>query len=90
MVADEELELKYRENFGAWTHHIQIPGTKGLKGRWGSMKVSGTLDDNRLDRHNLAPRADGNYLISINKEIRESLNKKPGAKVLVNLWMGIY
>ncbi|MGP6140659.1 DUF1905 domain-containing protein [Jeotgalibaca sp. A127] len=90
LVANEELELKYRENFGAWTYHIQIPGTKDLKGQWGSTKVSGTLDDYKLDKHNLAPRTDEDYLISINKEIRKSLNKKPGDRILVNLWLEIY
>lgn len=89
LVDNEELTLQYRENFGAWTYFIQIPGTQDLKGRWGSMKVSGTLDECILKNHNLAPRTDEDYLISINKKIRDQLNKKPGDKILVNLWLDI-
>ena len=87
LVKNEKLELQYRENFGAWTYFIQIPETQEMKGQWGSMKVSGTLDDYKLENHNLAPRKDEDYLISINKTIREKLNKKPGDKILVNLWL---
>lgn len=69
LVDHKELELQYRPDFGAWTYCIQIPETQGLKGQWGRMKVSGTLDGYTLDRHNLAPRKDEDYLISINKQI---------------------
>lgn len=89
LVDHKELELQHRDDFGAWTYFIQIPDTQGLNGQWGGMKVSGTLDDYELKKHNLAPRKDEDYLISINKEIRETLNKKPGDKILVDLWLDI-
>lgn len=89
LVDHKELELQHRDDFGAWTYFIQIPDTQGLNGQWGRMKVSGTLDDYELKKHNLAPRKGEDYLISINKEIRETLKKNPGDKILVDLWMEI-
>lgn len=90
LVDHEELELQHRDDFGAWTYFIQIPDTQRIKGQWGRMKVSGTLDDYKLENHNLAPRKDEDYLISINKEIRDELNKQPGDKILVNLWLDFH
>ena len=87
LVDNKELKLQHRDDFGAWTYFIQIPDTRGIKGQWGRMKVSGTLDGYKLENHNLAPRKDEDYLVSVNKDIRETLNKKPGDKILVDLWL---
>ncbi len=48
LVKDEKLVLKYAPGKGAWTYHIQIPNTKHIVGKWGSLKVSGTIDDYKI------------------------------------------
>src|SRR3990167_9896671 len=87
LVKDEILELKYEHGKGAWTYHIQIPNTKHIVGKWGSMKVSGTIDNYRIERINLAKLGDHDKLISINKNIRKAINKSGGDTVTVTLYL---
>ncbi|AZI32877.1 YdeI/OmpD-associated family protein [Kaistella carnis] len=85
LVKDEILELKYQPGKGAWTYHIQIPNTKHIVGKWGSMKVSGTIDNYKIESINLAKLGDEDKLISINDKIRKAINKSGGDKVTVTL-----
>ena len=85
LVKDEILELKYQPGKGAWTYHIQIPNTKHIVGKWGSMKVSGTIDNYKIESINLAKLGDEDKLISINDKIRKAINKNGGDKVTVTL-----
>jgi uncharacterized protein YdeI (YjbR/CyaY-like superfamily) len=87
LVKDEKLELKYEHGKGAWTYHIQIPNTKHLVGKWGTMKVSGTIDNYQLDSINLAKLGDQDKLISINNKIRKAINKNGGDIVTVTLYL---
>ena len=87
LVKDEQLELKYEPDKGAWTYHIQIPNTKHIVGKWGSMKVAGTIDNYKIESINLAKLADEDKLISINGKIRKSINKSGGDTVIVTLYM---
>ena len=87
LVKDEKLELKYEHGKGAWTYHIQIPNTKHIVGKWGSMKVSGTIDDHKIESINLAKIGDQNKLISINDKIRKAINKSGGDTVTVTLYL---
>ncbi|SMG34992.1 protein of unknown function [Marivirga sericea] len=87
LVKDEKLELKYQPGKGAWTYHIQIPNTKHIVGKWGSMKVSGTIDDYKIESHNLAKIGDQDKLISINSTIRKAINKSGGDTVKVTLYL---
>ena len=87
LVKDEKLELKYEPGKGAWTYHIQIPNTKHIVGKWGSMKVSGTIDNYKIESINLAKLGDEDKLISINDKIRKAINKSGGDKVTVTLYL---
>lgn len=87
IVDNQELELQYKEGFGAWTYHLRIPGTAGIGGRWGFLKVSGTIDDYEIKNINLAPRRNEDYIISINKKIRDSIGKSGGDMVTVTLYL---
>ena len=87
LVKDEILELKYQPGKGAWTYHIQIPNTKHIVGKWGSMKVSGTIDNYKIKSINLAKLGDEDKLISINDKIRKAINKSGGDKVTVTLYL---
>lgn len=87
LIENKKLILQYKPNFGAWTYHLQIPGTKNLVGRWGFMKVSGTIDGYKIKNLNLAPRTGEDKIISINKSIREAIGKGGGDKVTVTLYL---
>ena len=87
LVKDEQLELKYEHGKGAWTYHIQIPNTKHIVGKWGSLKVSGTIDNYKIDSINLFTITGQDKLISINDKIRKAINKSGGDKVTVTLYL---
>lgn len=87
LVKDEILELKYEHGKGAWTYHIQIPNTKHIVGKWGSLKVSGTIDNYKIDSINLFTITGQDKLISINDKIRKAINKSGGDKVRVTLYL---
>lgn len=87
LVKDEKLELKYEQGKGAWTYHIQIPNTKHIIGKWGEMKVSGTIDNYKIECINLAKIGDQDKLISINEKIRKAINKSGGDTVTVSLYL---
>lgn len=87
LVKDEKLELKYEPGKGAWTYHIQIPNTRHIVGKWGSMKVSGTIDNYAIESINLAKLGDEDKLISINANIRKAINKSGGDTVNVTLYL---
>ena len=87
LVKDQRLELKYEPGKGAWTYHIQIPNTKHLICRWGFSKVSGSIDDYKLEAKNLFTISGQDKLISINEKIRKAINKKGGETVLVTLYL---
>lgn len=87
IVDHQHLELIYKKGFGAWTYHIVIPDTKDIEGTWGSMKVSGMIDDYELKEMNLAPRKDADKMISINGEIRKAIGKTGGDLVTVTLFL---
>ncbi len=86
LVKDQRLELKYEPGKGAWTYHIQIPNTRHLVCRWGFSKVSGFIDNYRLEAKNLFTISGQDKLISINEKIRKAINKKGGESVLVTLY----
>ena len=87
LVKDEILELKHEHGKGAWTYHIQIPNTKHIVGKWGSLKVSGTIDNYKIDSINLFTIRGQDKLISINDKIRKAINKSGGDKVTVTLYL---
>jgi hypothetical protein len=87
LVKDKKLELKYEAGKGAWTYHIQIPNTKHIVGKWGTLKVSGTIDNYKIDSINLFTISGQDKLISINSKIRKSINKSGGDIVNVTLFL---
>ena len=87
LVKDEVLELKYEAGKGAWTYHIQVPNTKHIVGKWGSLKVSGTIDNYTIDSINLFTIGGQDKLISVNDKIRKAINKSGGDTVTVTLYL---
>jgi hypothetical protein len=85
LIKNKKLELKYQPGKGAWTYHIQIPNTKSIIGKWGSMKVSGFIDAYKLESKNLFSIKGQDKLISINESIRKAIHKTGGDIVTVTL-----
>ncbi len=87
LVKDQKLELKYEPNKGAWTYHIQIPNTKHIIGKWGSLKVAGFIDDYKVECINLFTITGQDKLISVNDKIRKAIKKSGGDTVNVTLYL---
>ena len=85
LIVNEELVLQHQPGFGAWTYHLRIPHTRELRGSWGTLKVSGTIDGHPIGPVNLAPRRGEDKIISVNKQIREAIGKGGGETVTVTL-----
>jgi Domain of unknown function (DUF1905) len=87
IIKNERLELIYQHGKGAWTYHLQIPNSKHIYGKWGDIKVSGLIDNYKIEARNLAPTKGGDKMLSINSEIRKAINKKGGDIVTVTLYL---
>lgn len=87
LIENEALTLQYFPGHGAWTYHLIIPHTKDIKGKWGDLKVSGSIDGYELKHKNLAPVKNGDKKLAINHEIRTAIGKEGGDMVLVTLYL---
>lgn len=87
ILKNKKLILQYVPGKGAWTYHLVIPDTKGIRGKWGFMKVSGTIDGYKFNDLNLAPVTGEDKRISVNGEIRKAIGKEGGDEVTVNMYM---
>lgn len=87
IIKDTKLELIYQHGKGAWTYHLRIPNSKNIEGKWGDIIVSGTIDNFKIERRNLAPIKGEDKMLSINSEIRKAINKKGGDIVTVTLYL---
>jgi hypothetical protein len=87
IIKEEKLELKYQQGKGVWTYHLRIPNSKNIEGKWGDIKVSGFIDNYKIEAKNLAPIKGEDKILSINSEIRKAINKKGGDFVIVTLYL---
>ncbi|WP_082461597.1 DUF1905 domain-containing protein [Pedobacter sp. PACM 27299] len=86
LLKNKKLILQHVPGKGAWTYHLVIPGTKDIRGKWGSIKVSGNIDHYEFKNLNLAPLKGEDKRISINSEIRKAIGKKGGNEVVVTMY----
>nr|WP_294870482.1 YdeI/OmpD-associated family protein [uncultured Pedobacter sp.] len=71
---------------GGWTY-VRLPGVSSdYRGRFGTVKVSGTIDDYELINYGLMPIKDGGLFLPIKAEIRKKTGKKEGDKVYILLY----
>ena len=87
ILKDDKIELKHEPGKGAWTYHLRIPNSKKIQGKWGDIKVSGSIDNFKIEARNLAPIKNEDKMLSINAEIRKAINKKGGDTVTVTLYL---
>ncbi|WP_316840146.1 DUF1905 domain-containing protein [Pedobacter gandavensis] len=73
LLKNKKLTLNYIPNHGAWTYNIVIPDSRDIKGKWGYIKVSGTIDGYEFKNMNLAPRKGLDMYMSVNAEIRKAI-----------------
>ncbi|MFC3414325.1 DUF1905 domain-containing protein [Algoriphagus hitonicola] len=89
IIENEILELLYIPGNGAWTYQLRIPNTKDIKGKWGDIKVSGTIDDYPIGIKNLGPDKENDKKLAVNGEIRKSIGKTGGDQVRVTLYLHV-
>lgn len=87
IVENEKLTLQYIPGNGAWTYQLIIPNTKDIKGKWGDLKVSGTIDGYEIKNKNLGPVKNSDKKMAVNSEIRNAINKDGGDIVNVTLYL---
>ena len=87
IVENEKLEIQYIPGNGAWTYQLIIPNTKDIKGKWGDIKVSGTIDAYEIENKNLGPLKNSDKKMSLNFEIRNFIGKSAGEFVNVTLYL---
>jgi hypothetical protein len=85
LLKNKKLKIQHEPGKGAWTYNLVIPDTKDIRGRWGFMKVSGTIDGYEFKDLNLAPLKNQDKRISLNGTIRKAINKGGGDEVTVNM-----
>ena len=87
IIENESLEIQYIPVNGAWTYQLIIPNTKDIKGKWGDIKVSGTIDSFEIRNKNLGPMKNADKKMALNSEIRNSIGKGAGELVNVTLYL---
>lgn len=87
IVNNKELPLIYQPGKGAWTYHLRIPNSKAIKGKWGDIKVSGSIDGYVIENRNLAPIKNEDKMLSVNADIRKAINKTGGEMLRVTLYL---
>lgn len=81
----KKLVIQHIPGNGAWTYQLIIPNTKNIKGKWGDLKVSGTIDGYEIKHKNLGPMKNSDKKMALNSEIRKAINKSGGDVVTVTL-----
>lgn len=87
IIKNKKLTLQYIPGNGAWTYQVIIPNTKNIKGKWGDLKVSGTIDGFEIKNKNLGPVKNSDKKLAVNAEIRNAINKDGGDTVIVTLYL---
>jgi hypothetical protein len=71
---------------GGWTY-VRLPGvSSGYRGKFGTVRVSGTIDDYELINYGLMPIRDGGLFLPIKAAIRKKIGKQEGDKIHVILY----
>lgn len=87
IIENEKLKIQYIPGNGAWTYQLIIPNTKDMKGKWGELKVSGTIDDYEIKNKNLGPVKNTDKKMALNSEIRNYIGKGAGDFVNITLYL---
>ncbi|MBD1393941.1 DUF1905 domain-containing protein [Mucilaginibacter glaciei] len=86
LLKNKKLILQHIPGNGSWTYHIVIPDSKDIPGKWGDIKVSGTINGYAFKNMNLAPVTGKDKRMSVNGDIRKAINKVGGDEVVVTMY----
>ena len=87
LICQQELEIHCLPGKVARTFFLIIPETRDLKGKWGELKVTGSIDGYPIGVMNLAPIKGQDKVLSVNVAIRKAIQKTAGDRVMVILHM---
>jgi len=87
LICKQELELLHQQGKNAWPVFVQIPDTRDLKGKWGDLKVTGTIDGHPIGVMNLAPIKGKDKILLVNAATRKVIQKNSGERVMVELYL---
>lgn len=90
LICQQELELQFLPGKSSWSYFLQLPHTKDIKGKWGEIKVTGTIDSYNIELMNLAPLKGQDKILSVNAAMRKALGKTAGDRVMVTLYLVDY
>jgi hypothetical protein len=71
---------------GGWCYVIVTGVPPNKKRKFGFVRVSGTIDDYKLEKYNLMPMKTGTLFLPIKAEIRKAIKKKEGDTIHVILF----
>jgi hypothetical protein len=88
-LIEGEFLMEKMPGKGGWTY-VRLPGVSSdYRGKFGTVKASGTIDDYELVSYGLMPIRDGGLFLPIKAEIRKKIGKKEGDRVLVILYADV-
>jgi hypothetical protein len=71
---------------GGWCYVIVTGVPPNKKRKFGFVRVSGTIDDYKLEKYNLMPMKTGTLFLPLKAEIRKAIKKKEGDTIHVILF----
>ena len=78
--------LEKMQGKGGWTF-VRLPSVgPEYKGKWGTVKVKGTVDNYELMAYSLMPIKTGELFLPIKAEIRKHIGKTEGDRVQITLY----
>ncbi|NCU38211.1 DUF1905 domain-containing protein [Candidatus Saccharibacteria bacterium] len=66
---------------------MNVPNTSEIKGKWGSIKVSGSINGYAIKSHNLMPNKGEDMYMSINNDICNHAKAEDGDLLDVTLYL---
>lgn len=85
-LINKKFILEKMQGKGGWTF-VRIPGiSKDKRGRFGTVKVKGTIDAYEINKYHLMPMKSGELFLPIKAEIRKQIKKKEGDTVHIILY----
>jgi hypothetical protein len=88
-LIEGEFLMEKMPGKGGWTY-VRLPGVSAdYRGKFGTVRASGTIDDYELVSYGLMPIRDGGLFLPIKAEIRKKIGKKEGDRVRVILYADV-
>jgi hypothetical protein len=85
-LVDKTYLLERFPGKGGWTY-VRIPEiTKDKRGRFGMVKVRGTVDGVEIRKYHLMPMGNGSMFFPVNAVIRKKIKKEEGDRVHIILF----